>query len=288
MIDRPVAVLTGASAGIGFATAKFLIQKGWRVIGTGRDTERCAHAQLELQGLAGSKELAVVLQADLAELTEVGALAGKILTLTERVDALINNAGGACAEYRLTSDGNEYTLAGNHFGHFLLTQQLLPALSSTALARGKGKVRVITVSSTGHEYCPGIDWDDLTLAGHYVPGEAYCRAKLANILFARELARRVAADGIAVHAMHPGVVESNFISHLDDTMRAHMETLAGHPPEVPAKTLVWLTTDPEPGRCTGLYWHDFKAVEPSSAASDDAQAEQLWRVSEAAILHALG
>jgi len=287
MIDRPVAVITGASAGVGLATAKELLQSGWQVIGTGRDATRCARAQAELQRLADNQELAVVLQADLAELTEVAALAKHILSLTQRVDALINNAGGACADYRLTSDGNEYTLAANHFGHFFLTQQLLPTLRQSASIRGKGAARVVSVSSTGHEYCPGINWDDLKLSGHYVSGEAYCRAKLANILFTRELARRVAADGIVAHAMHPGVVASNFISHLDDTMRAHMETLVGDPPEVPAKTLIWLATDVEPGLCSGLYWHNFKTVEPSAAAQDDEQAMLLWRASEAVVHNAL-
>ena len=282
-MDRPVAVVTGASIGMGLATAKRLLQSGWRVIGTGRDATRCARAQAELQHLAESDELAVVLQADLAELTEVATLARRVLSLAQRVDVLINNAGGACADYRLTSDGNEYTLAGNHFGHFFLTQQLLPTLRQTAKMRGEGAVRVLSVSSSGHEYCPGIDWDDLTLSDGYVSGEAYCRAKLANILFTRELARRVADDGIVAHAMHPGVVASNFISHLDDTMRAHMETLAGDPPEVPAKTLVWLATDVEPGLCNGLYWHNFKTVEPSAAAKDDEQGARLWSASEAVV-----
>jgi NAD(P)-dependent dehydrogenase (short-subunit alcohol dehydrogenase family) len=287
MKDQPVAVITGASAGVGLATAKALLANGWRVIGTGRDAERCARAQTELQGIAPDPALAVVLQADLAEMHEVVALAKEILALTQRVDTLINNAGGACAHYRLTSDGNEYTLAGNHFGHFLLTQQLLPTLRATAQMRGEGAVRVISVSSTGHEYAPATNWEDSTQPQAYVSGEAYCRAKLANILFTRELARRVAADGIVAHAMHPGVVASNFISHLDDTMRAHMETLDGDPPEVPAKTLVWLATDPEPGRCSGLYWHDCKHVEPSPTAKDDDQAAQLWFVSEAVVRRAM-
>lgn len=287
MIDRPVAVVTGASAGVGLATAKALLAIGWRIIGTGRDAERCARAQTELQRIAADPALAVVLQADLAEMPEVVALAKDICSLTQRVDTLINNAGGACADYRLTSEGNEYTLAGNHFGHFLLTQQLLPTLRATAKMRGEGAVRVISVSSTGHEYAPTTNWEDLTQPQAYVPGQAYCRAKLANILFTRELARRVAADGIVAHAMHPGVVASNFISHLDDTMRAHMETLDGDPPEVPAKTLVWLATDPEPGRCSGLYWHDCKPVEPSATAKDDDQAAQLWAVSEAVVRRAM-
>ncbi len=153
--------------------------------------------------------------------------------------------------------------------------------------RGEGAVRVVSVSSTGHEYAPATNWEDSTQAHGYVSGEAYCRAKLANILFTRELARRVAADGIVAHAMHPGVVASNFISHLDDTMRAHMETLDGDPPEVPAKTLVWLATDPEPGRCSGLYWHDCKRVEPSATAKDDGQAAQLWSVSEVVVRRAM-
>ena len=281
--DTRVAVVTGASAGIGLAVATAFARRGWTVIGTGRDAGRCAQALAALEAAAADPSRVTMLRADLAELAQASALADRILASTDRVDVLVNNAGGACAEYRLTSEGHEYTLAGNHYGHFLLTQRLLPALRTAVAARGSGAARVISVSSTGHMYCPGFDWDDLPMAAGYAPGAAYCRAKLANVLFTQELARRVTADGIVAHVMHPGVVESNFVSHLDDTMRAHMETLASDPPDVPAKTIVWLATDTEPGACSGLYWHDFKTVEPGPAARDSTQAARLWDESERAI-----
>src|SRR5690606_1548857 len=101
----------------------------------------------------------------------------------------------------------------------------------------------------------GMNWDDLQMKEGFISGRAYCYAKLANILFTRELAKRLADDGIVAHAMHPGVVESNFISHTDDAMRAYMETLAGQTPAVAADTLVWLATAAEPGQCTGQYFY---------------------------------
>jgi NAD(P)-dependent dehydrogenase (short-subunit alcohol dehydrogenase family) len=192
---------------------------------------------------------------------------------------LVNNAGGVQAERVITPEGHEATFAANHLGPFLLTQKLLPNLKAA------GASRVITVSSTGHEHCPAMRWDDLTVVKGYVPGAAYCHAKLANILFARELATRAAADGVVSHAMHPGVVDSNFANHCDPSMKAYMLSIKDRAltPEQAADTLVWLATDPAPGRSTGLYWHDRQALTPASAAQDDEAAARLWALSEAAV-----
>jgi len=115
---------------------------------------------------------------------------------------------------------------------------------------------------------------------NFVSGEAYCRAKLANILFTRELAKRLDSAGIAVHAMHPGVVHSNFASHADAGMQAYIQTLEGATPEVAADTLVWLAVAEEPGATSGEYFHQRTSIPTSAAAQDDAAAERLWRESE--------
>jgi NAD(P)-dependent dehydrogenase (short-subunit alcohol dehydrogenase family) len=144
---------------------------------------------------------------------------------------------------------------------------------------------VVGVSSTGHEHCPGIKWDDLTFAEGFIGGSAYCHAKLANVLFARELARRAGPDGIVSHVMHPGVVDSNFASHCDAPMQAYMESIKdrSRTPEQAADTLIWLASAAEPGRTSGLYFYDRKPLSPSAAAQDDEAARRLWEVSEAIV-----
>jgi NAD(P)-dependent dehydrogenase (short-subunit alcohol dehydrogenase family) len=119
-----------------------------------------------------------------------------------------------------------------------------------------------------------------------VSGKSYCLAKLCNILFTRELARRLAADGIVANAMHPGVVSSNFVNHAEPRMKSYIETLPSVAPEVGADTLVWLATAPEAGEVSGGYFHNREALSPASAALDDTAAERLWRESEALVARA--
>jgi NAD(P)-dependent dehydrogenase (short-subunit alcohol dehydrogenase family) len=198
---------------------------------------------------------------------------------------LLNNAGGVRAERVITPEGHEATFAANHLAPFLLTKALMPRLRQAAGSSAPGAVRVVGVSSTGHEHCPAIRWNDLTFAEGFVGGAAYCHAKLANLLFARELARRAGPYGIVSHAMHPGVVDSNFASHCDGPMRAYMDSIKDRAltPDQAAETLVWLASAEEPGRTNGLYFHDRKALSPSEAALDDAAAVRLWEVSEAMV-----
>ena len=275
-----VAVVTGASSGVGKAAAKALAAQGWHVIAHGRDLERSAAAEAEIRAAAAPGVKVDMIRGDLALMADVARIAQEIAGLTDKVHALLCNAGGVRNARIITPEGNEATFAGNHLGHFLLTQRLMPLLKAAAATSPAGTVRVLSVSSTGHEGCPGIDWDDLQLTREWVTGASYCQAKLANILFTRELAKRAAADGIIAHAMHPGVVASNFISHTVPEMRAYMETLDAHSPEEGADTLVWLATAEEPGHSTGRYYHNRQEIAPSAVAQDDALAARLWEESE--------
>jgi NAD(P)-dependent dehydrogenase (short-subunit alcohol dehydrogenase family) len=279
--SRRVAVVTGASAGIGKAATRALLEQGWRVIGVGRDAGRCTAAATELGAIPGAAF--TMIRADFSLLSEVARAADEIAALAPEIDALLNNAGGVHADRVVTPEGHEATFASNHLAPFLLTRKLMPQLKAAAAHAAPGAVRVIAVSSTGHEHCPAIRWDDLTLAEGFVGGAAYCHAKLANILFARELARRAEPDGIVSHAMHPGVVDSNFASHCDAPMQAYMESIRDRSssPEEAADTLIWLAAAEEPGRSTGLYFHRRQALPPSAAAQDDDAARRLWDVSDA-------
>lgn len=278
---RRVAVVTGASAGIGLSTARMLAEQGWHVIGTGRDPGRSAAAEAEIRAAAGPDAKVDFLRGDFTELADVKRVAGEIKALTPRLDVLINNAGGVRDALYRTSDGLEATLAANHLAPFVLTRELLPLLQATAATSAPGDVRVIATSSSGHEHCPGMNWDDLNMFEGFSTGGAYCQAKLANILFSRELNRRVASDGIVAQSMHPGVVKSNFANHGDDFMQKYMNSQDGHHPDHPAKTLVWMATAPEVGTDGARYFHDLAEVPAAPQARDDEAAARLWHDSEA-------
>ena len=154
-----VAVVTGASSGIGKETAKALAAQGWRVIALGRDPARSAAAEAEIRA-ASSGGAVDMIRADLAVLAEAARAAREIAALTGRIDVLVNNAGGVAALRHVTPEGNEGTFAGNHLGPFLLTDRLLPLLRAAAKNAPAGAVRIINTSSLAHESAPGFDWND--------------------------------------------------------------------------------------------------------------------------------
>jgi NAD(P)-dependent dehydrogenase (short-subunit alcohol dehydrogenase family) len=152
--------------------------------------------------------------------------------------------------------------------------------------RGPGKVRILATSSSGHQVCPGMDWNDLQRTQSFTTGGAYCSAKLANVLFTRGLAKRLEKEGIVAHAMEPGVVlDSNFSNHADAAMQSYMsqQTHRAVSSDDAAKTLVWLATADEPGRSSGGYYAECKPTPPSAASQDEAAADRLWAQSEALI-----
>lgn len=279
--DQRVAVVTGASSGIGKAAARALAGMGWRIIAVGRNPERSMAAEAEIRQAASHGAEVDMLQGDLALVADAERIAGEVAARTDRIDALLNNAGGIVAEHRITPEGHEATFAGNHLGPFVLTNKLMPLLEATARRQGPGKVRIVTVSSTGHARCPAMNWSDLGFSQSYNSGAAYCQAKLANLLFTRELARRAAGSGIVAHAMHPGVVASNFGSESPE-MSQYMKSQAhrASSPDMAADTLVWLASAEEPGRSTGGYWHQREEVAAAEQARNDEAASRLWQISE--------
>lgn len=278
--SMPTVVITGASAGLGKATAAMFANKGWHVIGVGRDPARCAAAEAAIRAVADPAARIDFLRGDFDLMSEVRRVADEIRRRTRQLTILINNAGGVRDRLYLTAEGLEATFAANHLAPFLLTRELLPLLDATAAASPPGTVRVLGVSSSGHEACPGMNWDDLNMLDHFTTGGAYCQAKLANILFTRELNRRVAPHGIIAQCMHPGTIDSNFASHCDDMMKAYIGTLEKKPSEHAAKTLVWMATAPETGVDGGRYFHDLREVPAAAQALDDEAARRLWTESE--------
>ena len=275
-------VITGATSGIGLAAAKELALKGAYVIGTGRSAERCRSAEQEVRSICPDAKI-TYLAADLSSLSEVRRLASDIREILAKdgflnLDVLINNAGAVSSWYISTVDGFELQFAVNHLAPFLLTHELLPLLDRSQ------EGTVICVSSGSH-YRTRLRWDDIMLRKHYNTLLAYKQTKLANVLFATELNRRLAASGssIKAFALDPGLVNTDIgFKGTSGVVKMvwQLRSKGGTPPEVPAHSIAHLALDPAP-RLTGkVYWKDCRPKEPSSYSQKSDAAKRLWELSE--------
>ena len=267
-----VCVVTGATSGIGKAAAAALARLGATVVLVGRDRGRTEAAAAEIGPASASPPRAEV--ADLASLEQVRGLAGRLAGL-ERIDVLINNAGLVLGERRITPDGFEHVFALNHLAPFLLTNLLLPKLAASAPAR------VVTVTSDAHS-AARLDLNDPNLERGWDSWRSYANSKLANILFTRELARRLDGTGVTASCAHPGVVRTGFGRESRPLLRLGI-TIARPfmaSPERGADTIVYLASSPDVAGQTGGYYVKRQRREPSAAARDDAAAGKLWEISE--------
>jgi NAD(P)-dependent dehydrogenase (short-subunit alcohol dehydrogenase family) len=273
------AVVTGANSGIGFETARALAAKGARVVLACRSEERGRDAERRLRAAVPNAD-ARFEPLDLGSLASVRAFAEKLRASEPRLDLLVNNAGVMMPPYGKTADGFETQLGTNHLGHFALTGLLLDALRRTAGAR------VVTVSSLAH-FWGRIAFDDLQSERSYNPTRAYGQSKLANLLFVRELARRLAAAGsdTIAAAAHPGSTRTELQRH-SGLMSAVVKVFSQAPPEGALPTLYAATA---PGVRGGDYFgpSGFAGclgppgpARSSPAAKDAAAARRLWDVSE--------
>jgi len=274
-----VAIVTGASSGIGKEVAKALAGQGWRVIGTGRDPDRIAAATAEIAACSPTGQVEMI-RADLSLLAQARDTARRIAGLTDRIDLLVNNAGGMAREKVMTSEGLEANFAGNHLGPFVLTKALLPLLRATAKGSAPGAVRILNTASDASEMIPGIDLDDLQRLERFSPGLAYCTGKLANVLFARALAQRLDSAGIAAHAVHPGAVDSNFFASAPPDTQARSRDLDKASEAEGADTLVWLATAADGAQTNGGYWFRRTLRPPNPVALDQAVLDRFWDESE--------
>ena len=285
MFER-VAVVTGASAGIGLAAARGFLERGWRVIATGRNPQRCAAAAAELSASATPGQL-TFLRADLSILAEARALAAGIAELTPVVHALANNAGGLTDCLRMTSEGLEENFAGNHVGPVVLTDALMPLLRAAAAQTPPGTVRIVNTSSEGSERVPTLDLDDIQNLSNWSFNTAYCVAKLANLLHVRALAPRVAADGLVAHAFHPGTVDTNFANHANEATRKAILEMPMITADEGADTLLWRATAEEPARSTGGYW-DRRAPRAANPLADDPAVVERFHAETEKLIAAAG
>ena len=271
-------VVTGASSGIGRVAAKVLAQQGWHVIAVGRDPERTTAAEAGIRATATGP--VHMLRGDLSLMADAERLADEIAALTGHVDVLLNNAGGITDRLQMTPEGLEANFAGNHLGPFLLTNRLLPLLKAAAASAPAGAVRIIQTSSEAHEMIPAFDLDDMQSLKTFDPGLAYCAGKLANVLFTRALAARLANTGIVAHAMTPGPTASRFFLTASKQTQEYTKDLPKVTEEQGADTLIWLATSDEAGRTNGVYWKERQPRAHHALADDQAVLEKFWTESE--------
>jgi NAD(P)-dependent dehydrogenase (short-subunit alcohol dehydrogenase family) len=272
-MNGKIVLVTGATAGIGKVTARALAQMGAHVVIVGRNAERTKQTAEELKEATGNQKIDYLL-ADLSSMAAVRRLAEEFLAKYDRLNVLVNNAGAVNMTRETTVDGYELTFATNHLAYFLLTNMLLPALEKGAPAR------VVNVASEAHRR-QRIDFDDLMATGGYATFRQYGRSKLANILFTRELSRRVAGKGITANSLHPGVVASNFLAK--PGLWGVIGKIAGLfmiNNEAGAQTSIYLASSPDVEGVTGQYFAKSRAKNPSLEAQDDEAARKLWEVSE--------
>lgn len=269
--DRTI-LITGATGGIGRATATALAARGAAVVLVGRDPARTDAARREIAAATANSAVDAVV-ADLADQASVRRLAAEVADRHPILHVLINNAGITNPQRRQTVDGIEETLAVNHLAPFLLTDLLMPAL------RAAGTARVITLSSSAYRM-GRIDFDDLQGSRRYGQHRAYNQSKLANILFTRELARRLSTSGdragtVSAVAVEPGFVRTGMVPPFPFNLAGFLRTT----PERAAVTVVALTTGDLTGDNGTLFSHTGRPIRLFGPAANPGLADRLWAAS---------
>lgn len=269
-----VCLVTGATSGIGQATAHALARLGTTVIVVGRNPEKGATTVAQINRACDNPNIDCLL-ADLSSQAAIHQLAQQLKDRYQRLDVLVNNAGAVFMQRQESADGIEMTFALNHLGYFLLTNLLLDVLKASAPAR------IVNVSSELHRKAH-LDFDDLQNARRYRGMNAYHQSKLANILFTYELARRLEGTGVTANALSPGLVATNLGMNnrgLSPLMKRFVDRMMGIGPEEGAQTGVYLATSPQVEGVTGEYFVKQEAVQSSPETYNEAIAERLWEVS---------
>jgi NAD(P)-dependent dehydrogenase (short-subunit alcohol dehydrogenase family) len=264
-------VITGATSGIGQVAAIRLAEQGARIVFTARDRER-AHATLEKLKAVNPASGHVVHLADLSLIAEMKKTAEAIGEEPE-IHLLINNAGALFNRRIETQEGLEKTFALNHLSYFVLTNLLLPKLKAGA--------RIIATASDAHHRAK-LDFDDLQSKQGYSGFAVYSKSKLMNVLFARELARRLAGTGITANSLHPGFVATRFGDQSGGLVSALVRVakpVGAISPEEGAKTIVYLAASGEVANVSGQYFYKCAPATPSPEARKDDDARRLWDIS---------
>jgi NAD(P)-dependent dehydrogenase (short-subunit alcohol dehydrogenase family) len=275
VMSRKTALVTGANSGMGLATATELARRGYRVVMACRSLERGEAARQQAIRESGSADIELM-SCDLGSLSAIRQFAERFLAIHDVLDVLVNNAGVITVKRHTTSDRFEAMMGVNHLGHFLLTNLLLPAI------RRSPQGRIVVVSSGAHK-AGKIHFEDPHLTRGFNAVKGYAQSKLANVLFARELAERLQGGTVTVNAVHPGAVATNFGvdrrtgfgRSVYKMLRPFFRTSAEG-----AATAIYLATSDEVAGVTGQYFYDGKSAPISANARDAASAKRLWAWSE--------
>ena len=267
-LDGRTFLITGANTGIGRETARALAARGARLHLACRSHDAGRRTIEEITAQTGNRELEL-LSLDLGDLDSVRRCADAFLSTGEPLHVLINNAGLAGA-HGMSASGFEIAFGTNHVGPFLLTSLLLDRLRSSAPAR------IVNVASVAHYNAPGIDWEAIRKRTRSFTGmREYSTSKLANVLHAQELARRLDGAGVTTYALHPGTIASDIWRRVPWPVRPLM-TRRMQSPEQGARTSLYCATSPDVAGETGGYYDDCRRKEPAAAATAGLAAE-LWR-----------
>ncbi|HEY0107749.1 MAG TPA: SDR family oxidoreductase [Rhizomicrobium sp.] len=268
-------VITGGTSGIGEVAAIRLAGQGARIVLVARDKAR-ADATLAKLKAANPAAVHAVHLADLSVIADMKRVATEIAAAEPAIDVLINNAGAVFFSRQASADGLEMTFATNHMAYFVVTNVLLPNLKAAPGAR------IVSTASDAHK-AGKLDFDDLQSEKSYSTVRAYGTSKLENILFTRELARRLAGSGVTANCLHPGFVGTRFGANNTRSGWSQLLRRAvmafGITPEEGAKTIVYLASSPEVSAKSGGYYYKCKPDTPTAAARSDADAARLWDVS---------
>jgi NAD(P)-dependent dehydrogenase (short-subunit alcohol dehydrogenase family) len=269
-------LITGATNGIGRATARALGGLGAKLVLVARDARRAEETRAEIARESPRAEPRILL-GDLSSQADVRRVADQFLASGEPLHVLVNNAGVVQTSRTETVDGIETTFAVNHLAYFLLTNLLLERIRASAPAR------IVIVSSEAHKLGGPLDFDDLGSAKRFSAFPVYGRSKLANLLFARELARRLEGSGVTVNALHPGAVRTGLGQQNTDAPILKLIATCLRPfmrsPESGAATSIFACSAPELANVSGKYFADCRERKPGAHALDDAAAQRLWEVS---------
>jgi NAD(P)-dependent dehydrogenase (short-subunit alcohol dehydrogenase family) len=273
MMQGKTVVATGATSGIGAAAVEALARQGARIVFCARDPARAEATRRRLEAVAPGLGHRAYL-ADLSLIAQTRRVGAEIAAAEPRIDVLVNNAGALFSTRRVTAEGLEMTFALNHMSYFVLTSALRERIVAA-------KGRIVSTASAAHRGAQ-LDFDDLQSA-KIAPGfRVYGRSKLCNILFTRELARRLAGTGATANCLHPGVVASRFADEAGGWTAPLFKLVKRFAisPQQGADTIVWLASSPEVAGVTGQYFARRKPGALSRAAQDDTAARRLWEISE--------
>lgn len=269
------ALITGANAGIGFATAKALLKKDFKISMFCRNLEKAEEAKNELISLTKNDNIDIF-QVDFSSLKSIEKACTEFKQKYQKLDVLINNAGATFADFQLTEDGIERTLAVNHFGYFATTYHLLPLLINN-------NSRIVNVSSKAH-YGGETDFEKMNQEKGYFVFKQYENSKLANVFFTKYLAEKLKDKGVTVNCLHPGVVKTKIGNKAGNKLFGMIWSLFaafGLDPDKGAETSIYLASSEEVKDISGMYFDKKKAYKGSDLSRNEEYRDKLWKWSEA-------